>query len=344
MQNKNKIRIGIDLMGNDNSPDEILRAILTLRESETCHLIPFISEDALHLANAPGMEFVITKEFIAMDESPLVAIRRKKDSSIYQGMLHLKEGLIDAFISAGNTGALMASAKMVLPSLPNVSRPALLALLPTKKEPLAVLDVGASVDNKSEHLVQFALMGAAFQKCRKNQKPKIALLNIGSEEQKGTSELKKAYQELKKISDAPKAKFEFVGNAEGKEVFEGLIDVLVTPGFTGNIFLKTAEGIANFIIDSLEKKVSEQGLPILLDLQKRLHYDEYPGAILCGVDGIIIKCHGYSSPKAILNAIRETEKLVAENFLLTMKRYLLSNTKGLFAKAKSLFQKNSEEN
>lgn len=296
------LKIGVDLMGNDNAPQILLSALKQLTLSSDVVLITigapeFASKDL-------PFEYISTPEVIEMDEHPLLALKRKKNASIPIGMRLLKEGKLDAFVSAGNTGALVSSAKMILRTLPGILRPALLALMPTKKNPVAVLDVGANVQVKAVHLMQFALFGAAFQKMRGVKQPKVGLLNIGSEPLKGTSELKIAYNELKK-----KENIQFAGNIEGKAVFDGDVDVLVTDGFTGNVFLKTAEGIASLILDKIDGHV--------IDIKKfqSLHYAEYPGALLAGVRGIVIKCHGYSTPKGFTNAVLGAIELAKERFV-----------------------------
>lgn len=327
--------IGIDLMGSDNAPHVLLRSLFDLalqEESQSRFLLfgttPLKKEFDLLLERFSPLKerlsFFLAEDSILMEENPLHAIRRKKNSSLCLGLGQLKEGKIQAFVSAGNTGALMSAAKMYLSMLPGILRPALLALVPTRAQPVAVLDLGANVSCQAEHLVQFAHMGAAYQRTRGISEPRVGLLNIGSEASKGTSEHRLAYQ---KIQESPsKNLFTFLGNIEAKEAFKGEVDVLVTDGFTGNIFLKTAEGIASLIIDRLKDNIPEQqfvGLEKYLnDLQKHLHYAEYPGALLCGVQGIVVKCHGYSSPKAIMNGIKGAIRLVRENFLSSLKEAL----------------------
>lgn len=215
-----------------------------------------------------------------MEDAPLAAIRSKRGSSLCIGIRMLKEGLLQAFISAGNTGALIACAKIELPELPGVERPALMTLLPTRLGEMAVLDVGANTTYKVKHLVQFAAMGVAYQKSRGIEVPKVGLLNIGSEARKGTPELQLAYNELLALSKKKNASFSFSGNIEGRDVFNGEIDVLITDGFTGNVFLKTAEGIAAVIMEELHSPLIQESSPqvkeILAHLQQRLHYAEYP--------------------------------------------------------------------
>ncbi len=299
------IRIGIDLMGGDAKPEDIYKSIVSYFQNakQSIHFVFFAKEtlrsffekSKKDLTNSnTSIEIHYTEHFISMDEDPLFAFRRKKDSTMFVGMHRLKEDKIDAFISCGNTGALMTSAKMIIGTYKNILRPALLAMIPTKTNLTAILDVGAGISFKSENLVQFALMGTAFQKAKKIKKPNIALLNIGVEEKKGTSVHQKAYKELMKLKDD----FNFIGNIESREVFEGKADVIVTDGFTGNIFLKTAEGIASFVLDKIYENLSTKELKgienIFNSLKKRLYYGEYPGALLIGIKKTIIKCYFFN--------------------------------------------------
>jgi phosphate acyltransferase len=318
MQRKrNKIRIGIDLMGADTPPELFLRAA-----ENTVPLLPSHVElwliGASHLESRSTLPYVSAKEVILMEDHPLTAIRRKKNSSLCMGLRMLKEGEIDALVSAGNTGALVFGAKAIISMVHGLLRPALCALIPTKKQPLAVLDVGANVQCKAVHLVQFALMGAAYQRARVIVAPSVGLLNIGREALKGTSELRVAYQELQRLAHKPHPSFQFAGNIEGKSVFEGVIDVLITDGFAGNVFLKTAEGIASLILDRITEhmapRIVNQIGKDLADLRRHLHYAEYPGALLCGIRGIVIKCHGYSSPEAFSNGILAAVRMNEEDF------------------------------
>lgn len=303
-------KIGIDLMGNDNAPQVLLDALRGLSLPSGVELI-VIGTPEFEKSAAP-FKFIAAPEVIGMEEHPLLALRRKKNASTNIGMRLLKTGKLDAFVSAGNTGALVSSAKMILSTLPGILRPCLLTLMPTKKNPVAVLDVGANVQVKAAHLVQFALIGAAYQKTRGIKMPNVGLLNIGSEAVKGTSELRIAYNELQK-----KTSFRFAGNIEGKSVFDGDVDVLVTDGFTGNVFLKTAEGIASLILDRIQGSSTE------LKKFQSLHYAEYPGALLAGIRGIVIKCHGYSTPKGFTNAVLGAIELAKEGFVQKLLNDLL---------------------
>lgn len=307
---KNKIVIGVDLMGSDHDPQVLLNALQTLPPQGELLAIG----TSKHLVSSFPIH--VAPDFIGMEENPLLALRRKKEASLCIGMRLLKEKKIDAFVSAGNTGALVTAAKMILGLSPHVLRPALLALMPTKKEAVAVLDVGANIEAKASHLIQFTFMGSAFLQSRAVPTPSIGLLNIGSEAVKGTKEQRIAYRELQRLSAPP---FRFVGNIEGKTVFDGEVNALVSDGFTGNIFLKTAEGIGGFILDQLYSQLPPDALeklePKLNDLQRHLHAPEYPGALLVGVRGMVIKCHSYATPRAFADAVRSAMELAANGFM-----------------------------
>lgn len=328
-KNKQNHCIAIDIMGSDSSPDLIIDAAIQWAESsQSAHSITLIgaSQHQSHFLKSyktlsvdTKLDYLCSKTTIEMDEDPLKAVRNKKDSSLCLGMQLIKDNKADAFISAGNTGAMLASAKTFLSPLPNVLRPALLATLPSKNQPFAVLDVGANVNYKSEHLVQFAKMGAAFQKSQGNSYPAVGLLNIGTEENKGSLEIRKAYKTLQKIDKD----FRFIGNIEGKDVFNGEIDVLVTNGFTGNVFLKTLEGFSGLLLDRIEKNISKEKVANFShNLKKYLHYSDYPGGLLIGVNGLVIKCHGYSSKTAIKNAILGAIDRLEQNLLQSIRENL----------------------
>lgn len=328
MRGKSKIKqshppchIGIDLLGSDIPPSDLLKAVL----ASSKELKPFISLVLFGTSRlfagvrpSPQVSFQVVKEVITMGESPLTAIRRKRNSSLCLGIRMLQEGHLQAFISAGNTGALMACAKLLLPPLPNVDRPALLTLLPTRHTEVAVLDVGANTVCKSKHLLQFAAMGIAYQKSRGIAMPRVGLLNIGSEAKKGTPELQRTYDQLLASAKKPSASFSFVGNVEGRDAFHGQLDVLITDGFTGNVFLKTAEGIAGVILEDLESATLKNTPALkatLSGLRQRLHYAEYPGALLCGIDGIVLKCHGDASAQSVVRSITTAARLIEHSFL-----------------------------
>jgi len=328
-------KIGIDLLGSDTPPEILLKDFFELlKELEPFSELTLFGTEALFKSFffSKNVNYIVVTEVITHEDDPLVALRRKKDSSIYIGMRMLQRGELDAFVSAGNTGALLASAALFLPLLPSIERPALLTLLPTKLKEIAVLDVGANVSAKVEHLIQFALMGIAYQKSRGVEKPTVGLLNIGVEEKKGTPELREAYKRLQALlnSNQTENSATFIGNIEGRDVFKGHVDVLVTDGFTGNVFLKTAEGIAAFVLDQLEENAHNDRFPYFKNLlntfRQRLHYAEYPGAILCGVEGIVVKCHGEFSSMALLNSVKGAIGLSEHSFLTKLKKQLGSLT------------------
>jgi glycerol-3-phosphate acyltransferase PlsX len=299
------MKVVVDLLGSENTPERLYRAVDALSLPKGAELI---------LIGPPSLPVQIPcTEFIRMDEDPLIALRKKKEASLYLGLRLLKEKKADAFISAGNTGALVSASKMVLSMLPGLLRPALLAHIPTKKEPVAVLDVGANVPSKTAHLVQFAQMGVAYKKALGCPNPRVGLLNIGQEALKGTHDHRQAYRELQSLP------IHFVGNVEGREVFDGDVDLLVTDGFTGNVFLKTAEGIASLILDRLAEH-KEVFRDKLSDLQRHLHYANYPGALLIGVRGIVIKCHSYSTPEAFAGAVLGALQLASSSILSRLSR------------------------
>lgn len=298
-------------MGSDNAPSELLIKLASLLPTlpKAVQLVAIGSPEFENEAAKLNISFIRSEGFIEMEENPLTALRKKKEASICVGLRHLKSKSLDAFVSAGNTGALVSASKMTLGTFAGILRPALLALMPTKKRAVAVLDVGANVAVKSKHLIQFAHLGMAYQEARGIAKPKVGLLNIGSEASKGTEEIRLAYKELLKLEN-------FAGNIEGTAVFNGEVDVLITDGFTGNIFLKTAEGIANLVLDRLHAHIPEE----LGDLKRHLHYAEHPGALLSGVKGIVVKCHGYSTPEAFANGIRGAIEFTLSSFLQILKK------------------------
>lgn len=323
-------------MGSDSSPQVLFEAVRHAAEqfdsSSTLVVIATHSVVAglRHLSQKPSqgarIEFHPVSDTITMNDDPLQAIRHKRGSSIVVGIRLLKKQRIDAFISAGNTGALLASATLQLSRLPGIKRPALLVVLPTVTGSVAVLDVGGNVSCKAEHLVQFAYMGAAYQSCYEGiESPNVGLLNIGVEPKKGTSSVQMAYQILQEeCQQRPsKHKMKFIGNIEGRDVFRGGVDVLVTDGFTGNVLLKTSEGVSAFIFDyikeALQSTPSEKIHQTFQELQRYFSYSEYPGAIICGVEGVVIKCHGNSCSQAILNGIKGAANLVEKQFITKIK-------------------------
>lgn len=317
-------------MGSDHSSQAIFEAMLRVtKEVDSSTQLVAIAHHACYpdLAEklaasqigSSSIEFITTEEAIEMDESPLLAVRRKKRSTMAVGIRLLKEGHLDAFVSTGNTGALVATAMLHLPLFPKVQSSALLAMLPNGDKGIAVLDVGAHIAAKPERLVDYAYLGSLYRQCvHEIPFPKIGLLNIGVEEQKGTKVLKEAYQLLQERFPE-----EFLGNVEGREAFQGKIDVLVTDGFTGNVFLKTSEGVAGFLMDYLNEtfgSTGQEGIQTAVShLYQRFNYSEQPGAFLCGIEGIVVKCHGHSNTRALVNGIRGAIDLAKKQVIQKMK-------------------------
>jgi len=320
-------RIGIDLMGSDSDPSHLLEEAQDLIRSLNMPTTFFLfgtDQTFAEKSPPPSVHYISAKEVITMDDEPLQAVRRKKEASLCVGIRALKEGTIDAFISFGNTGALMASAKMTLQMLPGIERPALLALLPSKLSEIAVLDVGANASNRADHLVQFAHMGIAYQRCRGIKEPKVGLLNMGSESKKGTPLLREAYQQLQLLNARSSVPL-FVGNIEGRDALLAEIDVLVTEGFTGNVFLKTAEGIAQMIRQELQDIRAQGELQSALNtLKEHLHYSRYPGALLSGVQGIVMKSHGEFSTLSLASTVKAAHELIMQRFLQRIRQTLFS--------------------
>lgn len=331
------MRIGVDLMGSDRSPAYLFKAIEQAAiKFPQVDFVVFVTQAALDEilghstvqipVRGPHLEFSVVTEVVEMHDEPLIAIRRKKNSSLATGIKLLKKRFLNGFVSAGNTGALIAGATLSLPRLPGIKRLALLATLPTQKGSVAIIDVGGNLACKAGHLVQFAQLGAAYQRCCMGiEQPRVGLLNIGVESKKGTSELRQAYELLQQSSQ--QQEMLFVGNVEGRHVFQGAVDVLVTDGFTGNILLKTSEGVSSFILnqlrDTLQGLVPEQAGAILQSMQHQFDYEEYNGAIICGVDCVAVKCHGQSSSKGLLRGIEGAIQLVHNGFIGQLKKQLV---------------------
>jgi phosphate acyltransferase len=308
--------IAVDAMGSDRAPKpEVEGAIQAARHYQVRVLLvgreeQIIQELAYHpsAANLP-IEIVPATEIIGMHEKAAQAVRSKRDSSMRVGLRLVREGKAAGFITAGNTGAAMATAKMVLGALPGVDRPSLAAVFPTAAGTAAILlDVGANVDCKPHNLEQFAIMGEIyFRTIFGNQRPKVGLLSIGEEESKGNELTREAYPLLQNLG------FNFVGNVEGRDLYNGKVDVIVCDGFVGNVALKTSEGLVEtvrFLLkESLQSTITSQVGALLsrkafMDFKKRLDYSEYGGAPLLGIKGVCIIGHGSSNANAIKNAIR----------------------------------------
>ena len=314
------IRIAIDAMGGDFGADPIISGVIdALKETEFKAVLvgdsnvikPLIPQSYLK-----NIEFLESSEVISMADGATDALKRK-DSTIYKAIELLKNKEVDAVVSAGHSGATMSLATLRIGRLKNISRPAIATLMPNSKESATlVLDVGANVDCRSEHLFQFAIMGEAYAKEILGRKePKVGLLSNGEEESKGNEVSKEAFKLVSRLDS-------FVGNAEGNQIFDGSIDVMVCDGFMGNILLKTSEGVADAIGKIIKKQIKKSPLAIagsvlmrkvFKTLKKQVSYDEYGGAPLLGVNGCVIISHGKSNSKAIKNAIFQAIKFANSN-------------------------------
>lgn len=323
------VRIAIDAMGGDYAPDEIVKgASQAAREAPGREIILVGHEEMMQTRYAkdvatPNILLVNATEVIQMDESPATAVKSKVNSSIVVGAKLVRDGQVDAFISAGNTGAVMASAFLYWGRIKGVPRPTIATVIPSIKQPVLLLDAGANADCRPEHLLEFALLGTTYaQRVLGRVDPKVGLVSIGEEESKG-NELTKAAYDLLKASP-----LNFVGNIESREIPCGTVDIAVCDGFTGNIILKTMEGTAETLFSMVRETISQSlwtklgGIlvkPALKRLAYRLDFEEYGGAPLLGVNGVCIICHGRSKARAIKNAINVATKVVTRQVLEEIK-------------------------
>jgi len=308
--------IAVDAMGSDRAPKtEVEGAILAARHHDV-HVLLVGPEHEVRAelrnhssASFEKIQVVHASEVIGMDEKAAQAVRAKKDSSMRIGLRLVRDGKASGFITAGNTGAAMATAKMVLGTLPGVDRPALAAVFPTAQGTASImLDVGANVDSKPHNLEQWAVMGDVYARAIFGaENPRVGLLSIGEEEAKGNELTRASYQLLKQLP------VQFIGNVEGRDLYNGKVDVIVCDGFTGNVALKVSEGLVEtvgYILKETLRATITRQVGFLLsrkafeEFKKRLDYSEYGGAPLLGIKGVCIVSHGSSNAHAIRNAIR----------------------------------------
>ncbi|HLS35105.1 MAG TPA: phosphate acyltransferase PlsX [Bacillota bacterium] len=321
------MKISIDAMGGDHAPRSVvLGAMEAIKSQEDLHITLVGDEQKIrkYLTNETNISILHTDEVITADDEPVRAVRRKKNSSLVLAATEVKEGRAQACLSAGNTGALMSAGIFVVGRIRGIARPALSPTLPTLDgKGFLFLDVGANVEATDKHLMQYGIMGSIYaEKVRSIEKPRVALLNVGTEDGKGNELMKKTFT---KLSEAP---INFIGNIEARDLFEGVADVIVADGFSGNIALKTIEGTASMLF-SLLKETFMSSLKTKLaagliknDLKKlnaRVDYSEYGGAALFGLAAPVIKAHGSSNERAIYNAIRQTCHIIELDVIETIK-------------------------
>ncbi len=322
------MRIALDAMGGDDAPAPIVAGAVRAARELSAEIIlvgpqTVVEEQLARYARRPANLTVHhASEVVGMDESPATSVRKKKDSSVNVGVTLMKEGKADAFVSAGNTGAVVAASTLFVGLLPGVERPGIAILLPGVKGDTLVIDVGANIDPKPLHLVHYALMGEVYvRQVLRKPRPTVGLLNVGEEESKGTDFIKETHELIEGSG------VNFVGNVEGHDIFSGEVNVIVCDGFAGNVALKTAESLAKAINVLLKRSLAKSwitrlgawlALDAFRELRQEVDYAEHGGAPLLGVDGVSIIAHGASSAKAIKNAIRVAYESVSHDLTKTM--------------------------
>ncbi len=319
------MHIALDAMGGDHGSEELIAgALLAIQEADlTVSLVGDESILRSHLETlAPDsktaklINVVHSSQVVGMNEHPVNAIRKKKDASVMVAFDLVRRGEADAAVSAGNSGATMAAGIRKLGRLNGIARPGIASIFPTRKKPVVLMDIGANVDCKALHLFQFAVMASAFSRIHGLDKPRVGLLTIGEETGKGNSLIKETYPLLENSN------LNFIGNVEGRDVYQGDVDVIVCDGFVGNICLKVSEGLADAAMAMLRDEIMKS-LPAKIgylfarkafkSFKKRVDYAEIGGAPLLGIDGVGIICHGKSSSTAIKNAVLEASKMAKGN-------------------------------
>lgn len=323
------MNILLDAMGGDNAPDANIKGAINAINQINAEVTLIGKEDIIRSKIkefsgkemeeiSPRLKIKNATETIEMEDQPTVAIKHKKDSSMVVGFKMLKEGEGDVFISAGNSGALLAGATLLVGRIKGIDRPALAGILPAYKSRLVLMDCGANTNCKPINLLQFAQMSTIYIRNTFGiEKPAIGLLNIGTEETKGNELVRESYQLLKEKSE--ELDINFVGNVEGRDAFSGKIDAIVTDGFTGNVFLKTTEGLGKFVKKSLKESFTENiftKISYLIankpmkTLSKAMDYKSYGGALFLGVKKPVVKAHGSSDEKLFEYTLKQAEKFV----------------------------------
>ena len=331
-----KITIAIDAMGGENAPEKNIEGLsIFFRKTQPKDLVVNLYGDERilkeqlikHKILNKSVNIIHTESIVSDEETPLTAIKNSKNTSMWNSVRAQIDGDADISLSAGNTGVLLVISRMILKTMKEVSKPALAGLWPSKKGMSVVLDLGANIECDEKNLIDFSEMGAALYKSIfPNQKPNVSLLNIGSEEIKGTEVIKKAYVKLKDLSSNDN--FSFKGYIEGNKLMDGNTNVIVTDGFTGNIALKTAEGTAKFITDSLKKSLTENIFTklslvfsyfALKKFKSKLDPRKYNGAIFLGLNGPVVKSHGSTDAIGFYHSIDLCYKIIKGNLMSQIK-------------------------
>ena len=309
------VNVAVDAMGGDNAPFEIIKGAVEAINADKRVKVFLVGQETVmkeelkkYTYNAEQLELVHASEVIETGEPPVMAIRKKKDSSIVKSMYMVKEGTCDAFVSAGSTGAVLVGGQIIVGRIKGVERPPLAPLIPTEKGVALLVDCGANVDARPSNLLQFAKMGSIYMESVIGIKnPKVGLLNIGVEEEKGNALTKETFPLLKSCPD-----INFVGNIEAREITSGAADVIVTDAFAGNVALKSLEGVAAVLVkqikagmmSTLRSKIGALLVkPALKNTLKQFSTEEHGGAPMLGLNGLVVKTHGSSKSKEICNSI-----------------------------------------
>ena len=309
------VNVAVDAMGGDNAPFEIIKGAVEAINADKRVKVFLVGQETVmkeelkkYTYNAEQLELVHASEVIETGEPPVMAIRKKKDSSIVKSMYMVKEGACDAFVSAGSTGAVLVGGQIIVGRIKGVERPPLAPLIPTEKGVALLVDCGANVDARPSNLLQFAKMGSIYMESVIGVKnPKVGLLNIGVEEEKGNALTKETFPLLKSCPD-----INFVGNIEAREITSGAADVIVTDAFAGNVALKSLEGVAAVLVKQIKAGMmstfrSKIGAllvkPALKNTLKQFSTEEHGGAPMLGLNGLVVKTHGSSKSKEICNSI-----------------------------------------
>lgn len=347
------MKILIDAMGGDNSPDEIIKGAVEAEKEIESEIVLIGDEKIINQKikeiygkdSVSGLNSKISiknaTEVIQNSESPTDAIKKKKDSSMVVGFNMLKNGEGDAFVSAGSTGAFMAGGLLLVGRIKGIDRPALCPILPTYDgKGFMLIDSGANTNCRPINLLQFAKMGQIYMKSVMHiENPKVGLLNIGAEEGKGNELMKDSFERLSEDPDV-----DFYGNIEGRDMFDGLVNVVVTDGFTGNIALKTTEGIGAMVNKLLKEELKRTPWtyflamlmsPALKRFKKRMDYSEYGGALLLGVKKPMVKCHGTANAKIVKYTLIQTENFAKNNVVEAIEKTIVDEEKNKEMKPKA---------